>query len=100
MAFLKWKKPHRAGVQQTHSGVYRVEREPAGLYYWFAYRLDSDEPLTYEGFPTREEAKNYCEKDAKDLYAQNATKPICEVCGSPEGKPHRGSCPLGDAPGE
>lgn len=65
---LRWKKPSRPALQVTHDGRYWVERDPLGGHFnrWHAHREGFDEQLTGEGFATRAEAKEYCERDADE----------------------------------
>lgn len=70
---LKWKRPDRPGLQVTHCGQYWVESDPYGGHFgrWHAHQKDFGEQLTGDGFATREEAKQYCERNA-DEEARNA----------------------------
>lgn len=70
---LLWKRA-RWGRQETHCGRYMVAHN-VNLgeinRRWFAYKGDEgkpgefDEPMTFDGFETRDEAKRYCEVDAR-----------------------------------
>lgn len=61
---LKWKRAtwHH---QKTHDGKHWVEREEF-IVRWHPHRSDLDEAIVFEGFPSREEAKAFCEKDANE----------------------------------
>ena len=60
---LRWKKPQYRR-QATHDGRYWVSKNwhECCQGRWFAWSRDSDEPLTFDGFWTRWEAKEYCER--------------------------------------
>lgn len=71
---LKWKRPQWRH-QRTHCGRYRVEKIAFRCGYgtwryrtdrWFAYRSDYDEPLSFDGFVYRSEARAYCEADERE----------------------------------
>lgn len=62
---LKWKKPSRPGVQETHCGRYYVEYAESSDT-WHPHRAEDDEAMTYHRFRTREQARKHCEEDARN----------------------------------
>ncbi len=62
--------------------------------FWYVYVGEGQDEPDGIRFNYLWEAKAYAERQVAEGRVSVGARLICEVCGSPEGQPHRGTCPF------